>query len=274
MKRISIRSVLAACFLALCLSFPAVAAQPVEELKGKQVRDEQGEKLGTVEEVIIGPDGQIETLVVEKGGFLGFGAEENRIPWNAVKTGADANELVYMPGAETEQAQTSVQQGETGEQVAGQQQGLQPGAAKIDAAQAEGLLGRNLVDREGEKLGTVKDAHLSQDGNSVEYLIVKGEENKMHPVPVELVEVDDARQEVTTRIDRQTFDSSPSFSENEQPQLGQQQWSQEITSHYGISPAWQEGQDAPSQRMEMEQQPGTQGMEQQQMETPEQKPQQ
>lgn len=270
MKKISIRSILAACFLALCLSFPAVAAQQVEDLKGKQVRDEQGEKLGTVEEVLVGPDGQIETLVVEKGGFLGFGAEKNRIPWNAVKAGEDANELVYMPGAETEQAQTSVQQGEAGEQVAGQQQGLQPGSAKIDAAQAEGLLGRNLVDREGEKLGTVKDTHLSQDGNSVEYLIVKGEENKMHPVPVELVQVDDAKQEVITQIDRQTFESSPSFSENEQPQLGQQQWSQEIESHYGISPAWQEKQETPSRRMEMEQQPGTQ----QQMETPEQQPQQ
>ncbi|KJS01306.1 MAG: hypothetical protein VR65_09105 [Desulfobulbaceae bacterium BRH_c16a] len=441
MKKFTKRSAIAACLLTLLLSSPAVSVQKVEDLKGKQIQNEQGEQLGTIEKVLIGPDGNIQTVVIEKGGFLGLGGETNRIPWNALKEGEGGN-FIYTSGAEQEQSQASMQQKESGDaqqqqsqapikqdkqgaqqevgqatakqdqqgaqsgqvsvqqpgaqvqvdqsqphvqveqaepkvsvaqpepqvtvkqpppkvtvhveqpkpevtvqqqkpkvsvqqedpkvsvqqqkpevtvqqqkpkvtvteskpdvqvsksgqpqviveeqkqaqvnvqrqgepqvnvvtgQLEGQQQGRQ--AAQIDAAKAEDLMGHKVVGRNGEQLGIVKKTHLSQDGNTVDYLIVQGSENKMHPVPAELVQVDEAKREITTQIDQQTFDSSPSFSEIEQPQLGQQQWSQEIESHYGISPAWQEGQDKPSQRMEMEQQPGSQ----QQMDPKKQKTQQ
>ncbi len=415
----------------LFLTLPAVAQNP-EELKGMQVQDQQGEEMGTVSEVITDQNQQIEAVVVEKGGFLGLGGEDYRIPWNAVKEAPDGNYLIYTPGSETEQervAQQPAMGDEADIQPEGQQPGdeadiqpevaeqepkadqeknqvarqepqsrqdeggqvtvQQPGAqvqvdqadprvqvqqqepevsvsqtppeviveqqppqvqvevhqpepevtvqqqqpqvdvqqqdpqvaveqpkpevdvrqqepevtvqqaepevqvaesgeakvfveeqekadvevqrqgqpevdvvtrqqqdqstqslAQMDPAEAEELMDREIIDQNGENLGTVKKASLAQDGNSVEYLIVQGEENQMHPIPVQLVEKPEGDQPITAQIDKQTFEDSPSFSQDEDPQLTQQQWSQEIQTYYGVSPAWQEEQNQQSPQSE------------------------
>ncbi len=427
-------SIFAALILTLSLNFPVIAAQQVEELKGQQIQNEQGQQVGTIEEVLISPNGEIEAVVVEKGGFLGMGGEQKRIPWNALKEGENPNTLIYSAGSETAQTTSSAQQNETAsrtdqqqsqtqltqdqqdtaqataakqgqqdsqlkdgeiavqdpatkvkvdqpkaqvqvsqkepkvdvaqsqpkvtvrqpapevsvqveqpkpevtvqqpkpkvdvqqqkpnvvvkqqkpevnvqqqepevavqesepdvnirksdqdakinfqEQEQGQanvdvqrqgepkvdvnvvtanQKESQSGSkARINASQAEKMMGKNLVGKNGEVLGTVEDIHLSQNGNTVDYLIIQGNENKMHPVPAELVQTDENQQELTAQIDQQTFAGSPTLNENESlEQLGGQQWSREIESHYGISPAWQEG-DSSSQRMDnMNQSPRT-----------------
>lgn len=402
-----IYSLFAALILTLSLNLPVIAAQQVEELKGKQIQNEQGEQLGTIEEVLINPNGEIEAVIVEKGGFLGLGSEENRIPWNALRQG-DSNTLVYTSGSEPGQTTSSMQQEETvsrteqqdsqlkdGEiavtqpatkvrvdqpeaqvhvsqeepkidvtqpepkvtvtqpapeitvqveqpkpEVTVQQQkpkvdvqqqepdvlvkqekpevnvqqqepevavqeseadvsisksdqdakinfqeqgqanveierqgqpkvdvnvvtmdqkeGQSGSMADLNASKAQNLIGRNLVSQNGEVLGTIEDFHLGQDGNTVHYLIVQGEENRMHPVPVELVQIDENQQELTAQIDQQTFAGSPTFNENESTeQLGEQRWSREIESHYGISPAWQESGDSSSQQMDMNHSPRT-----------------
>lgn len=433
MKKSPIPSILVAGSLIFLLSFPVLAQQNVEELKGKQVQNEQGETLGTIEEVIIAPDGNIEAVVVTKGGFLGMGGEENRIPWNALTQGENQDSYVYsgagdeqqqiteqqnqqerpvaaqqdrqepeqertiaeqqdqqpqqqedqvaardseaeilveQPQAqvrvqqpepqvrvaqpepkvtvkqappeievrvvqpepeviveqgqprvdvrqqepevtvlqqepevsvqldkpevavqqsdpevqveqsgrpevyveEQQQAQVQIQQqGEPqvdvvtqqpqeDQQAAGQQQREQPRTAGMDAAEAEQLVGRDLVSSDGERLGSIEDAKLSQDGNTVEFLIVQGDQNKMHPVPAELVQAEEGQQELTASIDKQTFDSSPSFGPDEGQRLAEQQFSQEIESHYGIAPAWQQEQQG-NQPQGRQQQPDRQSPE-------------
>ncbi|MGB3223077.1 MAG: PRC-barrel domain-containing protein [Desulforhopalus sp.] len=406
-------SIFAALILTLSLNSPVMAAQQVEDLKGKQIHNEQGQQVGTIEKVLISPNGEIEAVIVEKGGFLGMGGEQNKIPWEALKQGEDPNSMVYSAGSETsgttstvqqentvsdtkrqdtsqataakqdqqdsqlkdgeiaiqesatkvkvdqpkaqvqvsqkepkvnvaqpepqvtvrqpapevsvqveqpkpevtvkqpkpnvdvqqqkpnvvvkqekpevnvqqqepkvavqesepdvnieksnqdskinfqEQGQAKVdvqQQGEPQVDVnvvtANQKEGQSGSKARINASQAEQLMGKNLIGKNGEVLGTVEDIHLSQDGNTVDYLIIQGNENKMHPVPAELVQANENRQELTAQIDQQTFAGSPTFNENESPeQLSGQQWSREIESHYGISPAWQEG-DSSSKRID------------------------
>jgi len=438
MKTSPIPSIIVAGFLVFLLSFPVLAQQSAEELKGKEVQNEQGETLGTIEEVIIGPDGNIEAVVVKKGGFLGMGGEENRIPWNALRQGENQDSYVYSgagaeqpqiteqqnqqetqqerpvaaqqdqePGQERtaeqqdqkseqqrdqvaardseadirveqpqaqvqvqqpepqvrvaqpepkvtvkqpppeievqvvqpepevtveqgqpkvdvrqqepevaveqqepkvyiqqekpkvaiqqsdpevqveqsgrpevyveEQQQAQVQVQQQGEpqvdvavqqpqedqQAAGQQQREQPRAAGMDAAGAEQLVGRDLVSSDGERLGSIEDTKLSQDGNTVEFLIVQGDQNEMHPVPAELVQAEEGQQELTVKIDKQTFDSSPSFGPDEEQRLAEQQFSQEIESHYGIAPAWQQEQQG--NQPQGRQQPDKQSPESQQL---------
>ncbi len=414
MKR-KILSVLAALSLSLSVTSYGFAIQ-AEEIKGMQVQDQQGQQIGSVEEVLIAPDGQIEAVVVEKGGFLGLGGETNRIPWNELNISQDGNFLVHTQQAQAQaqqqqeqqqpeqqaqaqrqqeqqepaqqaqaqrqqekqepaqQAQAQRQQGQQGQQgqadivvqdpstqvkvdqpeaqvrvdqaepevtvqqpepkvtvtqpppkievqveqpkpevtvqqqkpkvdvkqqqpqvaveqpkpevkvqqqkpevvveeskpqvqveksgqpqvyveeqqqaqvevrregkpqvdvVTSQQQGT---GQELSAAQADQLMGRTLVGKNGNELGTVKMKHLAEDGNTVQYLMVQGKDNKLHPVPVELMQVKEGQQKITTQIDQQTFQNSPSFSPGQQPQLDQQQ-SRDIQSHYGISPEWQD----------------------------------
>ena len=381
MKRSSIYSNIIAVFLSLLVSSGGFAqeVQQVEEIKGKMIEDQQGRQLGKVEEVRVGPDGKIESVVVEKGGFFGIGGETNTIPWKSLTMSNDGS-LVFNQGSEQAQAsspeaasqqqqsqaqsaqgqqesrqdkgqQATAQQGQQGRQdQQGTQQGQivvqQPGAqvqvdqaepkvsvsqpqpkvtvtqpppqvkvqveqpkpevtvqqpqpkvdvqqqkpevvvkeskpqvqveqagqpqvyledqqkaqvevqrqgqpqvdvvtsgqqqgSRMDPAKADQLMGRKIVGKNGQELGTLKEKHLSQDGQSVQYLIVQGEDNKMHPVPAALVNADQKGQQVTAQIDKETFQKSPNFSPEQKPQLDQQQWSRQINSYYGMAPAWQ-----------------------------------
>lgn len=259
MKKISIHSGIAACFLTLFLSSGGLAQQ-AEEIKGKKIQDQQGRQMGAVEDVVVGPDGEIQSVIVEKGGFMGLGGKTNTIPLNALTMANDGN-LIYRQSRE--QAQASMRQKETGtssyhqaqleeQQQAqeGQRQGhpeiddlttgqQQEASDRMDADKADELMGRKVLGKDGSELGTVQTKHLSEDGESVEYLIVQGDDNKMHPVPVELVKADEANKQITSEIDDEIFQNSPSFSPEQQPQLNQQQWTRDIQNYYGISPAWQ-----------------------------------
>ena len=239
-KKLSI----AALFLSLSMASWSLALQ-AEDIQGMQVQNQQGKRMGTVEEIVMSPDGQIQEVVVERGGFLGLGGETNRIPWNALSQSPEGNYLVYD------------------ESAAAQAGAQQPGAEQLTASQADELMGSTLVGIDGSELGTVHMTHLAEDGESVQYLIIEGRDNRLHPVPAELVQVDEAQQQAISQIDEETFQNSPSFSPEQQPQLGQEQWTREINSYYGLGPEWQDRPSAPEpgqqqQRfpMETEQQRG------------------
>ena len=437
MKKIPVFSIFTACLLSLCLIVPAMAAQQIEELTGKEVRNQQGQQIGTIQKVMLNPDGKIEAVTVEQGGFLGLGEEQKKISWNELQQVKDADYLVYTPDAGGKQTQTAMRQQEndqsrqdnqmkanqdqqtqqqqaraeqqnqqqqqksgqvvvqqpgaqvkvdqskprvqvdqpepkvsvtqpqpkikvtqpppevtveikqqkpevtvqqpqpkvdvqqqkpevavrqqkpevtvkqqkpevavqqskpdvqiqksgqpevyvekqkqqqaqveyeqTGQpkvdvvleqdkqrdvQMAGQQQGRQsPAETAISPAQADAWIGRDLVDENGRKLGTVKMAYRTEDGTSIKYLLVQGDGGTLHPVPVGLVEANEAKKELSANISKQKFSNSPSISENEVQQLSRQQWSERIESHYGISPAWQDEQNRPAQEMDSGQRP-------------------
>ncbi len=55
-----------------------------EHLLDSEVQDTQGEEIGEVEDLIIGPDGQIQKVVIEAGGFLDIGDTHFAMPWDEV----------------------------------------------------------------------------------------------------------------------------------------------------------------------------------------------
>lgn len=51
-----------------------LTALSVDDLMGSDITNAEGENVATVEDVILTPDGQVESVVAKFGGFLGFGA--------------------------------------------------------------------------------------------------------------------------------------------------------------------------------------------------------
>ncbi|MFO8149101.1 MAG: PRC-barrel domain-containing protein [Trueperaceae bacterium] len=45
-----------------------------EALRGATVHDREGQEIGTVNDVVVGDDGKIESVVMEVGGYLGIGS--------------------------------------------------------------------------------------------------------------------------------------------------------------------------------------------------------
>lgn len=106
---------------ALALGTGAVAAQDVvslddwnERLAGYEngwsadqvirldVRNAEGESIGEVENIVIGPDGNVAGLILEVGGFLDIGDTHFMVPWDqvAITGGMGKIEYVTVPVAD------------------------------------------------------------------------------------------------------------------------------------------------------------------------------
>ena len=56
-----------------------------KQLFDKEVDGQNGDQAGEVENLLIGPNGQIKSVIVDSGGFLGIGDTSYAVPWNKVK---------------------------------------------------------------------------------------------------------------------------------------------------------------------------------------------
>ncbi|WP_158269726.1 PRC-barrel domain-containing protein [Desulfonatronum sp. SC1] len=75
-----------------------------DDLKGASVYDTKNESVADVKEVLITPEGKIDRLIVDVGGFLGMGARSVSINVNEADIHKDAKDdiRVYIPMSEEE----------------------------------------------------------------------------------------------------------------------------------------------------------------------------
>ena len=64
---------------------PSPNAVQVDKLVGKSVRNANGDKIGDIEAVYVTPAGQIDSVIVGVGGFLGMGEREVAVKWSDLK---------------------------------------------------------------------------------------------------------------------------------------------------------------------------------------------
>lgn len=71
-------------------------------LKGDKVRNQEGENLGHLEEIVIDlVDGRISYAVLASGGFLGLGDKFFAVPWDLLTVDAENHEIVMDVSKET-----------------------------------------------------------------------------------------------------------------------------------------------------------------------------
>ena len=69
----------------------------ISKLIGTQVKNDKGERIGKIEEMVLSPDGKVTIAIVEVGGFLGLGDHRIAIPvqqFSSLQPGS-----VVLPGA-------------------------------------------------------------------------------------------------------------------------------------------------------------------------------
>jgi len=117
------------------------------------------------------------------------------------------------------------------------------------------LLGKTVMDQQGQELGKVKDVVVGTQGQP-NYVIVTGKQDQLHPIPLSAVQVDPQNKQLQASISQSEFEQSPSFAENNWPNLEQPQWQQRIFSYYGqqgrqqFSPYQQQQQYDPYQQQQ------------------------
>jgi sporulation protein YlmC with PRC-barrel domain len=64
---------------------PKATSMEVDRLVGKAVRNPEGDKIGDIEAVYVTPSGQIDTVIIGVGGFLGMGERDVAVKWSDLK---------------------------------------------------------------------------------------------------------------------------------------------------------------------------------------------
>jgi len=72
---------------------PAPGSVKVDDLLDKSVRNANGEKIGDIEAVYVTPSGQIDSVIVGVGGFLGMGEREVAVKWSDLKVSPDGKTI-------------------------------------------------------------------------------------------------------------------------------------------------------------------------------------
>lgn len=69
-----------------------------DSLTGNQVRSsvEDDDDIGTISDLIIGEDGQIQAVIVGVGGFLGMGEKDVAIEWDSLELTRDEDDDDYV----------------------------------------------------------------------------------------------------------------------------------------------------------------------------------
>jgi hypothetical protein len=82
-----------------------IVADPADDIRDRPVRDRDGDRIGTVEELLVDrAEREVRFLVVEHGGFLGIGATASFIPVEAVSGIDDAGVQVDLSGRQVAEA--------------------------------------------------------------------------------------------------------------------------------------------------------------------------
>jgi len=74
-------------------TMPAASATQVDRLVGKTVENPDGDNVGDIEAVYVKPDGQVDSVILGVGGFLGIGEHEVALKWNALTVSPDGKKI-------------------------------------------------------------------------------------------------------------------------------------------------------------------------------------
>jgi len=73
----------------------SAASIPVSRVEGTKVYNHAGDKLGSVEDVVVDKrSGQVRYVALEFGGFLGLGTDRYPLPWSMLHYDTDKNGYV------------------------------------------------------------------------------------------------------------------------------------------------------------------------------------
>jgi hypothetical protein len=73
-----------------------VATLKSEDLKGIDVIDPKGQKIAKINDFVLTPDGKVDAVVVDFGGFLGIGSKQVALAYEGLKFLADASNHRYL----------------------------------------------------------------------------------------------------------------------------------------------------------------------------------
>jgi sporulation protein YlmC with PRC-barrel domain len=173
----------------------------VDKLAGTDIKNQDGDTIGTVDDVLLDKDGRVAAVIVSTGGVLGIGEKTVALNWDQVEVTRDQDdpdklrvrvamsedELENLPEFDADISRTMAQrqpeqrQAEQRQQQPqrAQEQRRQPAGEALTALGAQQfkldrLVGTDVINQAGDDVGTVDDVVLERDGRVAAVIITTG----------------------------------------------------------------------------------------------------
>ena len=128
-----------------------------------------------------------------------------------------------------------------GTQIIGGGNGDGPGPQVMAA---DTLEGDSVVNRQGEKLGEIRDIMIDVPSGRVGYAVLSvggflGMGDKLFAIPWNALTLDADNERFILDVPKERLDSAPGFDKDHWPSMADQRWGTEIHSYYGTQPYWE-----------------------------------
>src|SRR5688500_285583 len=117
-------------------------------------------------------------------------------------------------------------------------------SGQTNVLSASTLIGKNIDNLEGEKLGEIKDVMLDVDLGRVAYAVLSfggflGMGDKRFAIPFEAFRLDAADDRIVLTVPKETLKNAPGFEKDRWPSTADRRWATQIHEHYGYRPYWE-----------------------------------
>lgn len=228
-------------------------------LEGMTVKNQQGETLGEIEDLMLDvQDGRIAYVVLDFGGWFDVGGKHVAAPWNALALKPGAQDIILNVDKEKLRQAPSFERTYTPDVVerawlvdvykfygAPPHPSLQVVTAeKIRVARAETVMGMDVENPQGNDLGEIEDLVFDLKDGRIAYAVMAyggwlGLGENLAAVPWQALKLNTDEREFTLNVDKEKLRAAPSFAKDKWPQTLDRKWLSDVYAYYGAKPNWE-----------------------------------
>ena len=113
-----------------------------------------------------------------------------------------------------------------------------------DLISSEKVEGTAVMNRQGEKLGSIESVMIEKRSGKVAYAVMSfggflGIGDQHHPVPWSSLTYDTNVGGYVIDADRARLQGAPAYKGSETPNWGDRTWGQRVHQYYGVRPYWE-----------------------------------
>jgi sporulation protein YlmC with PRC-barrel domain len=229
------------------------------KLEGMTVKNQQGETLGEIDDVVIAvQDGHVAYVVLDFGGWFDLGGKRVAAPWNAFKVNPGAQNVTLNMDKEKLRQAPSFERTYVPESVERvwlvnvyNFYGVPPHPSlqaitgdRMTVARADTLIGMDVENAQGQDLGEIEDLAINSKDGRIAYAALAyggwlGLGENLAAVPWEALKLNMAERQFTLNLDKDKLQNAPRFAKDRWPQTLDRKWVSDMYPYYGARPYWE-----------------------------------